>query len=247
MSRKSTSSQPIRRLSDRNLRSNQRGFGRNPENLHVLVSNEKQSKIKYREKKEREKRSRDEKESNFDSDLYYWKKPDYVPESNFSIPTTVETEEVLEGPFDEGDFEEVEVASDGNASSKASEIPVGFRKSKLKYLRYKRFLFFKPKVYDICPHRTIVNCLNVNENESVEVDVVSEAEDEGETETSKVNFGLEVNGREELFECENLDVKYSTAVEPKPNLDSCSNAKTVEETDREKLSTTRSRASNQKS
>ncbi|XP_035213805.1 uncharacterized protein LOC118187653 [Stegodyphus dumicola] len=250
MSRKSTSSQPIQRFSDRNLRSSQRGFGRNPENLHVLVSNEKQSKVWHSEKQEseREKRSRHEEQSNFEgSNLYHWQNLDYVPELNISTPTTVETEEVSDAPFDEGDFEEVEVASDRNASSKASEIPVGFRKSKLKYLRYKCFLFFKPKVYDICPHRTIVNCLNVNENESVEVDVVSEAEAEGETETSKVNFGLEVNGREELFECENLDVKCNTADETNSNQDSFSNAKTLEETDEEKFSTTRLKASNEKS
>ncbi|GBL65511.1 hypothetical protein AVEN_73531-1, partial [Araneus ventricosus] len=85
-------------------------------------------------------------------------------------------EDVSDVPLDE-DFEEVETASMEDPS-KPSEIPVGFRKYKIRYLTSKSIGFFKPKRYHICQDRTVVNCLNMEEEESV--DVVSEAEYETE-------------------------------------------------------------------
>ncbi|CAL1283911.1 unnamed protein product [Larinioides sclopetarius] len=96
-------------------------------------------------------------------------------------------EDVSDVPLDE-DFEEVETASMEDPS-KPSEIPVGFRKYKIRYLTSKSIGFFKPKMYRICKDRTIVSCLNMEEES---VDVVSEAEYEidhtvVEKDSAKVN------------------------------------------------------------
>ncbi|GFY76124.1 uncharacterized protein TNIN_345831 [Trichonephila inaurata madagascariensis] len=107
-------------------------------------------------------------------DSYYQSPKNIQEEKNLDIEEMEVLEEVSDIPLEE-DFEEVETASVEDLN-KPSEIPVGFREYKLRYLNFKRLSFFKPKMYCIGCERTIVSCLNVQENESVEVDVVSEVE-----------------------------------------------------------------------
>ncbi|GFX22725.1 uncharacterized protein TNCV_2994581 [Trichonephila clavipes] len=139
-------------------------------------------------------------------DSYYQSPKNIQEEKNLDIEEMEILEEVSDIPLEE-DFEEVETASVEDLN-KPSEIPVGFREYKLRYLNFKRLSFFKPKMYCIGCERTIVSCLNVQENESVEVDVVSEVECDDQ-EITKVSS--------EKLKNENVASKDQVSIEKEKN------------------------------
>ncbi|GFR16490.1 uncharacterized protein TNCT_709911 [Trichonephila clavata] len=145
---------------------------------HFLSREEEERYYRNRYDPSRKSKSRskdyEREHSRYYRDNYYQSPKKVHKEKNLDIEEMEVLEEVSDIPFEE-DFEEVETASVEDLN-KPSEIPVGFREYKLRYLNFKRFSFFKPKMYCIGCERTIVSCLNVQENESVEVDVVSEVE-----------------------------------------------------------------------
>ncbi|GFU11765.1 uncharacterized protein NPIL_20581 [Nephila pilipes] len=130
---------------------------------------------KYSRKSKTRSRDYEREHSRYYRESYSYQSQRKIHEQKKPIHEEMEVlEEISDIPLEE-DFEEVETASVEDIN-RPTEIPVGFRKYKLKYLNFKQFSFFKPKVYCIDQERTIVSCLNVRENESVEVDVVSEVE-----------------------------------------------------------------------
>ncbi|XP_054722322.1 serine/arginine repetitive matrix protein 2-like [Uloborus diversus] len=157
------------------------------------------AKMRKRRERRRNRRYRGQRNTN-----YKWFNTDYkVPDLKESV------EEFEDVPMDEGDFEEVEVASmeDNKDESKNPKIPVGFRRYMLKYLTYKKKSFFKPKFYHLCHQRTIVNRHNLQEDEPVEVDIVSEAEYEAENScTEKNDADSEQAGEMTIFEVADDDL-----------------------------------------
>ncbi|GFQ73027.1 uncharacterized protein TNCT_705701 [Trichonephila clavata] len=191
---------------------------------HFLSREEEERYYRNRYDPSRKSKSRskdyEREHSRYYRDSYFQSPKKVHEEKNLDIEEMEVLEEVSDIPLEE-DFEEVETASVEDLN-KPSEIPVGFREYKLRYLNFKRFSFFKPKMYCIGRERTIVNCLNVQENESVEVDVVSEVESDDQ-ESTKVGSKKSENERnapkdQVSIEKEKNNIKVSDGKENKSDI-----------------------------
>ncbi|XP_015903242.2 uncharacterized protein [Parasteatoda tepidariorum] len=112
-------------------------------------------------------------------------------------------EDVSDSALDD-DFEEVEVVS--GVEMKEKVLPIGFRKCKVSYLSTKRNLFYKPRIYSICPERTVIDYWNYDEEEIIDKeDDVIVTEEVYEMESEELT--------EEKMDLESVEIKKEVKIE----------------------------------